>query len=327
MDLPLRFESFLRPMPWGGRNLETRLGKRLPTTENYGESWEVSDHPLHRSIAATGPHAGQSLQSLMATERTALLGKRAKDHKCFPWLVKFLDASDWLSVQVHPDEQAVRHLCQGEGSKTEAWLILDAHLESRIYAGLQPGVNENKLRQAIKDGTVLNCLHSFQPQPGDFIFLPAGTVHAVGGGVLFAEIQETSDATFRLFDWNRRDAEGRPRKLHVDEAIASIHWDSGPLKSVHCLGFPGSSEAPPKAGLYRQQLTSCPYFGLEYIRATEAFECAGENRLELLVVLDGRGSLASSEVQKGQTWVLPASMPKSWCEPATTMHIWRAAIP
>src|SRR5262249_32387283 len=152
----------------------------------YGESWEVSDHPLHRSIVADGPWAGTSLRQLMEQERGELLGRAAERHAVFPWLVKFLDANDWLSVQVHPDEQAVQEMGPGEGSKTEAWFVIDAAPESRIYAGLLPGVDETRLRAALAAGTVTDCLHCFTPQPGDCVFLPAGTVHAVGGGVLMA---------------------------------------------------------------------------------------------------------------------------------------------
>src|SRR5262249_19325002 len=158
---------------------------------------------------------------------TELLG--ADRCAVFPWLVKYLDARDWLSVQVHPDDEAVRRLWPGEGGKTEAWFVLAAAPESKIYAGLLPGVDEPALRKALATGTVADCLHQFRPRPGDCLFLPAGTVHAVGGGVLLAEVQQTSDATFRLFDWNRVDAQGRPRSLHVEQALACINWRQGPV--------------------------------------------------------------------------------------------------
>ena len=138
-----------------------------------------------------------------------MLGKAAANYEVFPWLVKFLDARDWLSVQVHPDEEAVLRLWPGEGAKTEAWFVLAADPGSRIYAGLEPGTDKAGFRAALQAGTVAKCLHHFEPRPGDCVFLPAGTVHAVGGGVLMAEIQQTSDATFRLFDWHRRDAQGK----------------------------------------------------------------------------------------------------------------------
>jgi mannose-6-phosphate isomerase len=247
MDSPLRFKPYLRPMVWGGRRLETVLHKPLPTEEAYGESWEVSDHALHRSIVESGPATGSSLRDLMERQREGLLGRAAPRYAVFPWLVKFLDASDWLSVQVHPDEEAVRRFWPGEGSKTEAWFVLDAAPGSRIYAGLRPGIDEQRLRTAIAAGTVAECLHSFEPRPGDCVFLPAGTVHAVGGGVLIAEVQQTSDATFRLFDWNRRDSQGKPRQLHVEEGLASIHWEQGPVEPVRVVGF----DAPRSAAARR----------------------------------------------------------------------------
>src|SRR5262249_27455292 len=153
----------------------------------------------------------------------------------------------WLSVQVHPDEEAIKTLWPGESAKTEAWYVLDAEPRSRIYAGLQPGIGEPQLRAALERGAVVDCLHSFTPKTGDCVFIPAGTVHAVGGGVLLAEIQQTSDATFRLFDWNRVDAKGQPRPLHIEEAFASIHWQQGPIEPI-------------AAGDPRQRLVTCPYF-------------------------------------------------------------------
>jgi mannose-6-phosphate isomerase len=243
----------------------------------------------------------------METERSALLGRSAAAYSTFPWLVKFLDAADWLSVQVHPDEEAVRRLWPGEGSKTETWFVLAAEPGSRIYAGLLPGVDEKRLRKALTAGAVAECLHQFEPQPGDSLFLPAGTVHAVGGGVLLAEVQQTSDATFRLFDWNRRDPHGKSRPLHIEESIQSIHWDQGPVKPVRVAGFPNSPDQ-------RLRLVRCRYFHLDYVQARMPFSCAGENRLEMLIVVNGNGHLAGPqgelELRRGQVCVLPASLPR-----------------
>ena len=288
MDKPLRFVPFLRPLVWGGRRLAETLGKPLPTAEPYGESWEVSDHPLHRSVVATGPHAGTTLRHLMGHHAESLVGPAGGG--TFPWLVKFLDANDWLSVQVHPDEQAVRRLLPGEGSKTEAWFILDAAPSSRIYAGLRPGTDEARLLAALAAGTVTECLHSFEPRPGDCVFLPAGTVHAVGGGVLMAEVQQTSDATFRLYDWDRKDAKGNSRPLHVEESMASIHWSRGPVAPVRAEGY-GEVRAGQAVGARRQQLVECRYFRLEYVQDSERFACEGDGRLQALIVVRGRGRL------------------------------------
>jgi len=326
LDRPLRFVPYLRPVVWGGQRLGESLGKLLPTDEAFGESWEVSDHASHHSVVATGPLAGQSLRQLMEQQRDALLGPAAAVYNSFPWLIKFLDARDWLSVQVHPDEEAVQRLCPGEGSKTEAWFVLDAAPGSRIYAGLLPGVNETRLRTALAAGTVADCLHHFEPQPGDCVFLPAGTVHAVGGGVLMAEVQQTSDATFRLFDWNRRDAQGQPRKLHIEEALACIHWEQGPIHPKRVAGFKES------AGPYRQTLVwSRRYFVLDYMQDNQPFSCGGVGCLQVLLVLRGGGRLTTAaideELQVGQTWVLPAAMPMATCRPAGTLGVLLCALP
>jgi mannose-6-phosphate isomerase len=310
---PLLFEPFLRAMVWGGRRLGEQLGKRLPGEGPYGESWEVSDHALHRSLVARGPAAGTSLRTLMERSREALLGPTASRHAAFPWLVKLLDARDWLSVQVHPDEDTVRRLWPGEGSKTEAWFILDADPGSRIWAGLLPGVDENAVRTALAHGKVADCLHSFAPRPGDCVFLPAGAVHAVGGGVLMAEIQQTSDATFRLFDWDRRDAQGKPRALHIEESLASIHWDQGPVLPLHVAEFapPGKEgEEPRERSTRRTELVRCGYFHLDHVSGSEPFTVGGTGALQMLLVLGGRGWLDGSggaePLTAGQAWVLPA---------------------
>jgi mannose-6-phosphate isomerase len=313
-------------MVWGGRRLETVLHKPLATAAAYGESWEVSDHPLHRSLVESGAAAGWSLRDLMERRREGLLGRAAAHYGVFPWLVKFLDANDWLSVQVHPDEEAVRRLWPGEGSKTEAWFVLDAAPGSRIYAGLQSGIDEARLRAAIAAGTVAECLHSFEPRPGDCVFLPAGTVHAVGGGVLIAEVQQTSDATFRLFDWNRRDSQGRPRQLHLEEGLAAIHWNQGPVEPVRVAGF----GAPPRPEGQRQALVSCRYFDLEYIAPERSFECGG-GRLQVLIVLRGRGRLLTAaseeEVKAGQVWVLPAGLARARCQAAGGLSALLCTLP
>src|SRR5262249_22852263 len=155
--------------------------------------------------------AGATLLDLMQDHRAELLGPAANGCDVFPWLIKFLDARDLLSVQVHPSDENAAQLAPGERGKTEAWFVLAADPGARIWAGLKPGVGPDDFRMAVEQGHAADCLHSFAPAPGQCLFLPAGTVHAVGGGVLLAEIQQSSDATFRLFDWNRLDAQGKAR--------------------------------------------------------------------------------------------------------------------
>jgi mannose-6-phosphate isomerase len=314
LDHPLRFEPFLRPMIWGGRKIARLLGKNLPAPGPYGESWEVSDHPVHRSRLATASGFHVSLRHLMQEQPHALLGPAADHYSTFPWLIKLLDAHDWLSVQVHPDEEAVQRLLPGELAKTEAWLVLDAEPTSRIYAGLLPGVGPTELRQAVTCGAVQECLHSFTPTAGDFVFLPAGTVHAVGGGVFLAEIQQTSDATFRLFDWNRVDTHGKPRPLHVEEAFASMHWDAGPV-------------APLKPKLQDERSASCGspmmtcrYFDVDYVQWTGSATVGAAGRLQALIATAGCGRFANGEfLMPGDVWIFPAAMPSMALELETPL--------
>src|SRR5262249_49482861 len=158
---------------------------------------------------------------LTARHADALFGSQSPP-TLFPLLIKYLDAHDWLSVQVHPDDRLAEELSPGECGKTEAWVVLHAEPGSRIWAGLRPGVAQADLERHLERGTVVECLHALEPRAGDCIFLPAGTVHAVGGGVLLAEVQQTSDATFRLFDWNRIQPDGTRRPLHIEQSLASI---------------------------------------------------------------------------------------------------------
>jgi mannose-6-phosphate isomerase len=314
-------------MVWGGRRLGDQLGKTLPSQDAYGESWEISDHTQHRSIVASGPLSGQSLRQLMERRGSILLGKDKARYTVFPWLVKFLDARDWLSVQVHPDDVSVKRLWPGEGGKTEVWFVLDAEPRSRIYAGLLPGVDEQALRKAVSDGAVAECLHQFQPSAGDCLFLPAGTVHAVGGGVLMAEVQQTSDATFRLFDWNRKD--GRSRLLHIEQALACIDWQRGPVNPIKVSTLSSSNE---QGGPYRRQpLVQCPYFELEHLQSDEPLPLGGCGRMQVVLVVNGKGSLESStgteDLVVGQTLLLPADMPAVWCKPNPSLALLQSSLP
>jgi mannose-6-phosphate isomerase len=330
VNAPLRFEPHLRPLVWGGRRLGEVLGKPLPTADPCGEAWEISDHASHASVVAEGPYQGQTLRRLMEHDATALLGRAAGAYAAFPWLVKLLDACDWLSVQVHPPEHMVGRLWPGENSKTEAWFVLAAAPTSRVYAGLLPGVDEPKLRAALKAGTVAECLHQFQPRPGDCVFLRSGTVHAVGGGVLMAEVQQTSDATFRLFDWNRTDAQGKSRKLHVEEALACIDWSAGPVHAVRAAGYPASGcVASPEP--VRQELVRCRYFHLEYVRDAQPVVLGGSGRMQVVVALHGTATLQTVQgpmkMQPGDSLLLPADLERITCRPDGPFGVLLSTLP
>jgi mannose-6-phosphate isomerase len=304
---PLIFEPYLRPMPWGGRRLETILGKKLPDAEKYGESWELSAHPLHVSVVAEGPLKGTSLEQLWRQSGKELIGRPVDPEKPFPLLLKFLDCHDLISVQVHPNDAAAMRLRNEPLGKTEAWIVLDALPTARIYAGLKPAVTQSDLERALDTETVAECLHSFTPRPGDCVFLPAGTVHAAGG-VLIAEVQQSSDATFRLFDWNRRDAQGRTRPLHRAESMASIDWNRGPVDPV----LPRDWEIA--STVHRsQRLVHSPYFQMDrhHLRGTLANPYP--ERLSIWMILDGDVELRESagdyrhRFHRGQTVLIPAS--------------------
>lgn len=329
LNAPLRFTPFLRPLAWGGRRLRTVLGKPLPDDAAYGESWEISDHHSHSSVLDSGPGAGMTLRELLDKHLGAIVERNLFRSSSvplvengtssvlrpaigrFPWLIKHLDVDDWLSVQVHPDDVRARRWAPAEGGKSEVWFILDASPSSRVYAGLLPGVGESDLRAALAKGNVVDCLASFVPQPGDCVYLPAGTVHAAGGGVLIAEVQQTSDATFRLFDWNRRDAQGRSRALHIEESLACINWDS--------------RIAPTRATGARGRLVDCPHFTLDYVQSSEALVIGGTGRMEVMIVVQGQGTVASVDppmkIKRGDALLLPAVMPGHRIEPDGSVEL------
>lgn len=229
---PLRFRPIPKPRPWGGRALAELYHKPLPPDEPVGESWEVSDRPGDATVVLNGPWAGRDLRALMEAHAEELLGAAAAPNRRFPLLVKILDAREVLSVQVHPPpEQAAR---LGGEPKTELWYVTHAAPGARVYAGLKPGVSRADFEQCLRTGRVADCLHTFPVRAGDALFLPSGRLHALGGGLVIFEIQQNSDTTYRVFDWNRTDAQGRPRELHLEAALASIRFDDfapGPVRT------------------------------------------------------------------------------------------------
>jgi len=323
---PLQFHPFLRPMPWGDDRLARLLGKPVPKGQRIGESWEISDHRLHESIVAEGSHKGRSLRSLMEEEGETILGQAASRYRRFPWLVKFLDANDWLSVQVHPNDEQAARLSSSEGGKTEAWFVLDADPSSRIFAGLKKGVNEKKLREALAAGTVTDCLHSFEPRAGDCMFLPAGTVHAIGAGILIAELQQNSDATFRLFDWNRRDAAGNSRPLHIEESMACIDWTRTEVEPQFVAEYAQLLGSTPPRDVVRL-LVDCSHFRIEYHGRGSPFDAGGMGNMQVWQILAGSASLGSAQLEVGQTWLLPAALPRERCIPKPNLALLVSTLP
>ena len=223
---PLQFDPIYEYRLWGGRGLAGLLTEPLPDGP-VGEAWVLSDRPDQASRVASGPLRGHTLAELLARPQDQIMGKLAGRFERFPLLLKFLDAREMLSLQVHPSDSQTDLLPPGETGKTEAWVVLDADPGSRIYAGLKPGTTPADLRAALANRALASVLSSFAPKAGDAVFVPAGTVHTLGDGVVAFEIQQNSDVTFRLYDWDRVDAKtGRPRDLQVEQALASIDFGS-----------------------------------------------------------------------------------------------------
>jgi mannose-6-phosphate isomerase len=303
---PLRFEPILKELIWGGRRLGTVLGKPLGAGEHYAESWEIADHRDDVSRVAEDRLKGTTLRELVRRRGVEVLGPAVGPVDQFPLLVKFLDANQVLSVQVHPDDERGRRLANDNG-KTEAWVIIHAEPGSLIYAGLRPGVTRSRFAEAMRDGTVEPLLHRFEPRPGDCIMIPAGTVHAIGAGVVLAEIQQMSDATFRVHDWGRVGVDGKPRQLHPDESLESTDFDSGPVDPV-------ASRPEPIDGGTLERLARCPYFALERLRL-EGPAVVGDADRARFTILIGLGGTAEvrhetdvTSLGFGQTLLLPAAL-------------------
>ena len=227
---PLRFAPIFKTALWGGEQLRPMLGA-TPSPEPTGEAWLLSDVPGSETVVSEGPLTGKTLGELIVLFPDRLLGRSALAGSRFPLLLKFIEAKQNLSVQVHPnDAQAKRLEPEGPSSgKTEAWVILKAQPESLIYAGLNSGVTRQSFEQALRTGKVLDTLHQFHAKPGESIFLKAGTVHAIGAGLMLFEIQQTSDITYRLFDWERVDSKtGKPRTLHLEKSLECADFAAGP---------------------------------------------------------------------------------------------------
>jgi mannose-6-phosphate isomerase len=289
---PLRFAPFLRPMPWGGQRLKKWLTVDWPSDAKVGEAWLLSDHALHQSVVTNGPLAGRTLSQLLAERGTELLGFAANR---FPLLIKLLDAEENLSIQVHPDDELARRWAPTEGGKSESWLVLESTPNAAIYLGLQPDLNRAKLQQALEAGTLPQCVKRYDPKPGECYNVPAGSIHALGGGTVVLEVQQTSDATFRLYDWGRVDATGKPR---------SLHWEAG----IACL-----KEFPPELGpqqIQRGEDSKEILVDTTFFRIQKRKRPAAVTGPSMLISFDGMATLESKSesflLHKGELWLVPA---------------------
>jgi mannose-6-phosphate isomerase len=301
---PLRFQPILRQLIWGGRRLGTVLEKPIGAANDYAESWEISDYHEAVSVVSEGSLQGTSLRALVQNRSAELMGEGLSGVGQFPLLVKFIDAREDLSVQVHPDDEKGKRLA-GDNGKTETWVIVDAPPGSLIYAGLKRGITREQFSAAIATGEVEPLLHRFSPRPGDCIMIDAGTVHAIGAGVLLAEIQQMSDATFRVYDWGRVGADGKPRELHVAQALESTDFALGPVDPLEPVPVPA-----PGTNM-RERLSRSSYFALERWRLSQPALLGSSDRFTVLVGLAGSAEVRHQKRRTvlafGQTLLLPAA--------------------
>ena len=293
---PLKFEPIYKQRIWGGQKLREFFNKDIPPFEKIGESWELADLPQDKSVITNGELAGKTIRSAIEKYPKEITGNENFSPP-FPLLIKFLDAEDILSVQVHPDPETCRRLGEGE-PKTECWYIIAAEPDAVIYKGLKKGVTKEKFAAAVEKGTVADTLAKMPVKKGECHFLPAGTAHAIGPGLLIAEIQTPSDTTYRVFDWNRVDDTGEARALHIEQALESIHFDSsGDNLSVTTIGRLADSE----------------YFKID--KGHQAKNCEvlfSPGKMKTLIIVSGYGTIRGTETEPvefkaGDCLLIPAA--------------------
>ena len=291
---PLKLQPALHVKVWGGKRLGTLLNKRLPTDEPYGESWE-----LHDSVTVSnGPLSGKTLGELVSIFGAELVGHDIDCSDGFPLLAKFIDAEQWLSIQVHPNDAQARQLEGDPRGKTEAWVILHAEPGAQLVIGIEPGVSRATVAEAIRGGQLKELLVYAIVETGDVLYIPANTIHALGPGLLIYEIQQSSDTTYRLYDWGRMGLDGAPRPLHIEKGLQVADFQSLPQ-----VARPGN-----------ELLVDGEYFCTWRHRLqSERIHVATENRFQALTCIDGRFRVAAAghdviNLAKGDSGLIPASI-------------------
>lgn len=309
LDTPLRFQPLFRRYLWGGRRLGTHLGKPIGDGDDYAESWEIVDHGGDQSVVLAGEQAGKTLHDLVLSHNGELFGRHSPLAQ-FPLLFKFLDCCRDLSLQVHPNDEQAKRQSPPDLGKTEAWVILEAQPGSVAYAGLNPDCDRAAVERELARGTLAHCLNKVAAQPGDCLFIPAGVVHALGQGLLVAEIQQASDTTFRLFDWNRLGPDGQPRPLHIEQGLAATDFQAGPVMPQ----VPRPTDLP-----HVERLVSCDKFVLDRWRLDAPQPLADDNRFHIIAVLEGTVQFEhdplGQPLAKGQTALVPAACSRRMLTP------------
>lgn len=325
---PLRFAPVYKDYIWGGRRFIDRFQRELDPEGIYAESWEIADHEAGHTSVLAGALAGEKLSQVLAASPEELMGSGYSGGDRFPLLLKHLDACNSLSVQVHPDDDTAVAMCLADVGKTEAWYVVDKQPGAGLWLGLKDVATPEELRAAIDADQLEKHLNWLEPEIGDCLFIPAGMVHALGQGLLITEIQQNSNTTFRLYDWNRRTPEGELRPLHIDEALRAIRFEHRP-EDYHIQ----NSESRGNCSV----LVDCPYFKLSRVRhsgkeenSPEDIVLKTEGRCRIITIIEGalqlEGDPLGGPLSAGDTVLLPAALTEvrasiSGAEPLTYLDI------
>jgi mannose-6-phosphate isomerase len=301
LSSPLLFEPLAMERVWGGRLVESLLGKSIPRGLPIGELWEMVDRPEAQSVVHRDPLKGRTLHDLWTNHRAEIFGKKHLSNPSprFPLLIKLLDARERLSVQVHPPVSRAAEL--GGEPKTECWYFLHAAEGASIYAGLKKGVKRKEFEKALKNGSVEETLHRAPSHTGESIFIPSGRLHAIGEGLLIVEVQQNSDTTYRVFDWNRNGLDGKPRELHLEESMASIDFDDFEPELT-----PASAPV----------VADCPYFLVEKFDLPTPRNFGQEEDFSIITCLSGLIECGGIQLKPGFFMVLPACLDNPTLTPA-----------
>jgi mannose-6-phosphate isomerase len=321
---PFFFRPVYKDYFWGGDKILRLYGRREPPGI-YAESWEVSDRAEGMSVVRNGPLAGKTLHDLVEEFGSDLLGARVRA-SAFPLLLKLIDARGRLSAQVHPDDEAARKY--GGEAKTEMWYILDAEPGAGVFIGLKPGANEGKLRQAIQTKRVEELLQFMPVSKGDAVFVPGGRVHAIGAGCLLLEVEQNSNTTYRICDWDRVDRDGKPRPLHVEEAMRAVRWSDADEVGVRPRRL-GNKDGVNE----RWEILSCSYFVLERLVISDTLKSSGDGgTFEVLFVASGGAEVqwgqSSESLPAGTSCLIPAALGEYALRPSIfRTEVLRVAVP
>lgn len=318
---PLKFTPLYQYRLWGGRRLENWLAEPLPPNENVGEAWLLSDREDFNSRVADGKWKGYTLSRLLEKFPQEIMGKNYTHMKRFPLLLKYLDCNEVLSVQVHPSDDQTSYIPKGDTGKTEAWVVLESANDGIIYAGLKPGTTRTQLEKAVHDKNPEILMHHFKPKKDDAVFIKSGTVHTLGGAVVF-EVQENSDVTYRLYDWDRKDAKtGKPRELQIEEAMACVDFDIVNVNPV----------VPQYTKNGEEKLFEDKHFETWRLTKNTAFGVGNQNEPTILVCLDGEAKTTfenqSYTLVKGEVMLLPAALGELDFVPQHQVRLLQITIP